>query len=64
MSVVLDVVCVCVLDVLIDGGVGVCVDVMLCGEQVVVFFVCYDGCVYGYLNCCVYVLMEFDWVEG
>lgn len=32
MSVVLDVVCVCVLDVLIDGGVGVCVDVMLCGE--------------------------------
>ena len=33
-------------------------------DEAVVFFVRYDGRVYGYLNRCAHVPMELDWVEG
>ncbi len=55
---------VCASDALADGGAGVRVDATLRDEDVVVFFVRYDGRAYGYLNRCAHVPMELDWNEG
>ncbi len=60
-----DAVRVCASDELVDGGAGVCVNAAdASGEEAVVFFVRYDGRPFGYLNRCVHVPMELDWVEG
>ncbi|MGS1028298.1 Rieske (2Fe-2S) protein [Burkholderia glumae] len=55
---------VCASDALVDGGLGVRQTARLRGEEVVVFFVRYNGCAYGYLNRCAHVPMELDWNEG
>ncbi|RKP52036.1 Rieske (2Fe-2S) protein [Trinickia fusca] len=55
---------VCASEALVDGGAGVRVDAAHCGHAAIVFFVRYDGNVYGYLNRCAHVPMELDWVEG
>ena len=55
---------VCAADELIDGGVGVRRSARYLDGDAVVFFVRYDGHVYGYLNRCAHVPMELDWVEG
>jgi nitrite reductase/ring-hydroxylating ferredoxin subunit len=49
---------------LVDGGAGVRRPGRLGGNDVVVFFVRYDGRAYGYLNRCAHVPMELDWAEG
>jgi nitrite reductase/ring-hydroxylating ferredoxin subunit len=61
---VLDPVRVCASEALVDGGAGVRVSARESGGEAVVFFVRYDGNVYGYLNRCAHVPMELDWVEG
>jgi nitrite reductase/ring-hydroxylating ferredoxin subunit len=61
---VLDPVRVCASEALVDGGAGVRVTARESGGEAVVFFVRYDGNVYGYLNRCAHVPMELDWVEG
>ena len=55
---------VCASEALVDGGAGVRVAARDAGQDAVVFFVRYDGAVYGYLNRCAHVPMELDWVEG
>jgi nitrite reductase/ring-hydroxylating ferredoxin subunit len=55
---------VCASDELVDGGMGVRVAASYLGGEAVVFFVRYDGLVYGYLNRCAHVPMELDWLEG
>lgn len=55
---------VCASDELVDGGAGVRHPARLGKDDVVVFFVRYDGRVYGYLNRCAHVPMELDWAEG
>jgi nitrite reductase/ring-hydroxylating ferredoxin subunit len=49
---------------LVDGGNGVRHAAKLGGEDVVVFFIRFDGAAYGYLNRCAHVPMELDWAEG
>jgi nitrite reductase/ring-hydroxylating ferredoxin subunit len=55
---------ICASDELVDGGTGVRYAARLGNEDVVVFFVRYDGRAYGYLNRCAHVPMELDWAEG
>ncbi|MFM0396363.1 Rieske (2Fe-2S) protein [Paraburkholderia phytofirmans] len=55
---------VCASDELVDGGAGVRHAAKLGGDDVVVFFVRYDGRAHGYLNRCAHVPMELDWAEG
>ncbi len=55
---------VCASEALADGGAGVRMAARESGGEAVVFFVRYDGNVYGYLNRCAHVPMELDWVEG
>ncbi|MDA0574664.1 Rieske (2Fe-2S) protein [Burkholderia gladioli] len=55
---------VCAAEALVDGGAGIRRAARLRGEDVVVFFVRYDGRAYGYLNRCAHVPMELDWNEG
>lgn len=55
---------VCAAGDLVDGGVGVRRAARYLDGDAVVFFVRYDGHVYGYLNRCAHVPMELDWVEG
>lgn len=55
---------VCAAGDLVDGGAGVRRDARYLDGDAVVFFVRYDGQVYGYLNRCAHVPMELDWVEG
>jgi nitrite reductase/ring-hydroxylating ferredoxin subunit len=55
---------VCAADELVDGGNGVRRAARYLDADAVVFFVRYDGRVYGYLNRCAHVPMELDWVEG
>lgn len=55
---------VCASDALIDGGPGVRIAARYADQDVVVFFVRYDGGVHGYLNRCAHVPMELDWMEG
>ncbi|MFM0277444.1 Rieske 2Fe-2S domain-containing protein [Paraburkholderia sediminicola] len=55
---------ICASEELVDGGAGVRRAATLGGGDVVVFFVRYDGHVYGYLNRCAHVPMELDWAEG
>ncbi|WP_345811192.1 Rieske 2Fe-2S domain-containing protein [Paraburkholderia sp. PREW-6R] len=55
---------VCASAELVDGGAGVRHAARLGGDDVVVFFVRYDGRAYGYLNRCAHVPMELDWAEG
>jgi nitrite reductase/ring-hydroxylating ferredoxin subunit len=49
---------------LVDGGAGVRRAAKVGAEEVVVFFVRYDGRAFGYLNRCAHVPMELDWAEG
>ncbi|EEA02389.1 Rieske (2Fe-2S) domain protein [Burkholderia sp. H160] len=63
-SVAAQVVRICAADELVDGGDGIRRDARLGGQDVVVFFVRYDGRAYGYLNRCAHVPMELDWQEG
>ncbi|MGN6083877.1 Rieske (2Fe-2S) protein [Trinickia sp.] len=55
---------VCAAGDLVDGGAGVRRHARYLDGDAVVFFVRYDGRVYGYLNRCAHVPMELDWVEG
>jgi nitrite reductase/ring-hydroxylating ferredoxin subunit len=55
---------VCASAELVDGGTGVRHAARLGNDDVVVFFVRYDGRAYGYLNRCAHVPMELDWAEG
>lgn len=55
---------VCAADELLDGRAGVRRAARLANDEVVVFFVRYDGRAYGYLNRCAHVPMELDWAEG
>lgn len=55
---------VCAAGDLVDGGAGVRRAARYADGDAVVFFVRYDGRVYGYLNRCAHVPMELDWVEG
>lgn len=55
---------VCAAGDLVDGGAGVRRAARYVDGDAVVFFVRYDGRVYGYLNRCAHVPMELDWVEG
>lgn len=55
---------VCASAELVDGGTGVRYAAKLGNDDVVVFFVRYDGRAYGYLNRCAHVPMELDWAEG
>ncbi|HEX7909725.1 MAG TPA: Rieske 2Fe-2S domain-containing protein [Paraburkholderia sp.] len=55
---------VCASAELVDGGTGVRQAAKLGNDDVVVFFVRYDGRAYGYLNRCAHVPMELDWAEG
>lgn len=55
---------ICASGELVDGGAGVRRAARLGGDDVVVFFVRYDGRAYGYLNRCAHVPMELDWAEG
>jgi nitrite reductase/ring-hydroxylating ferredoxin subunit len=55
---------VCAAQELVDGGAGVRRAARYFDGDAVVFFVRYDGRVYGYLNRCAHVPMELDWVEG
>ncbi|OAJ58050.1 Rieske (2Fe-2S) protein [Paraburkholderia ginsengiterrae] len=55
---------VCASAELVDGGTGVRYAAKLGKDDVVVFFVRYDGRAYGYLNRCAHVPMELDWAEG
>jgi len=55
---------VCRSEELVDGGSGVRRAARIGAEEVVVFFVRYDGRAYGYLNRCAHVPMELDWAEG
>ncbi|MCC8394989.1 Rieske 2Fe-2S domain-containing protein [Paraburkholderia sp. MMS20-SJTR3] len=55
---------ICAAHELRDGGDGIRRDARLGGDDVVVFFVRYDGHPYGYLNRCAHVPMELDWAEG
>lgn len=55
---------VCAADDLVDGGNGVRRPARYIDGDAVVFFVRYDGRVYGYLNRCAHVPMELDWAEG
>lgn len=55
---------VCAAADLVDGGAGVRRAARYLDGDAVVFFVRYDGIVYGYLNRCAHVPMELDWVEG
>jgi nitrite reductase/ring-hydroxylating ferredoxin subunit len=55
---------VCAAEDLIDGGHCVRRAARYLDGDAVVFFVRYDGRVYGYLNRCAHVPMELDWVEG
>jgi nitrite reductase/ring-hydroxylating ferredoxin subunit len=55
---------ICAAAELVDGGLGIRRDARMAGQDVVVFFIRYDGRVYGYLNRCAHVPMELDWAEG
>ncbi|CAH2774089.1 MAG: Similar to phosphoglycolate phosphatase, clustered with ribosomal large subunit pseudouridine synthase C [uncultured Paraburkholderia sp.] len=57
---------VCGSEELVDGGMGVRRAAKIGPDEVVVFFVRYDGRAYGYLNLnrCAHVPMELDWAEG
>lgn len=55
---------VCAAGDLVDGGNGVRRPARYIDGDAVVFFVRYDGRVYGYLNRCAHVPMELDWAEG
>jgi nitrite reductase/ring-hydroxylating ferredoxin subunit len=55
---------VCGSEELVDGGMGVRRAARIGPDEVVVFFVRYDGRAYGYLNRCAHVPMELDWAEG
>ncbi|WP_206952929.1 Rieske (2Fe-2S) protein [Trinickia acidisoli] len=55
---------VCAAEELVDGGMGVRRAARYLDGDAVVFFVRYDGRVYGYLNRCAHVPMELDWAEG
>ncbi|WP_025600385.1 Rieske (2Fe-2S) protein [Burkholderia sp. WSM2230] len=55
---------VCGSEELVDGGMGVRHAARIGAQEVVVFFVRYDGRAYGYLNRCAHVPMELDWAEG
>jgi nitrite reductase/ring-hydroxylating ferredoxin subunit len=55
---------ICAADELVDGGDGIRRDARLGAQDVVVFFVRYDGRAHGYLNRCAHVPMELDWQEG
>lgn len=55
---------VCAAADLVDGGAGVRRAARYLDSDAVVFFIRYDGGVYGYLNRCAHVPMELDWVEG
>ncbi|PMS19435.1 Rieske (2Fe-2S) protein [Trinickia dabaoshanensis] len=55
---------VCAAADLVDGGAGVRRAARYLDGDAVVFFIRYDGGVYGYLNRCAHVPMELDWVEG
>jgi nitrite reductase/ring-hydroxylating ferredoxin subunit len=55
---------ICASHELIDGGAGVRCAARDSGGDTVVFFVRFEGAVYGYLNRCAHVPMELDWVEG
>jgi len=61
---VLEPVLVCASEALRDGGTGIRIAARDPGGDAVVFFVRYDGQVYGYLNRCAHVPMELDWAEG
>lgn len=55
---------ICGSEALVDGGAGVRVAARHGDGDAVVFFVRYEGRVYGYLNRCAHVPMELDWAEG
>ena len=55
---------ICAAEELVDGGAGVRCAARFGNDDVVVFFVRYDGRAYGYLNRCAHVPMELDWAEG
>ncbi|WP_027804070.1 Rieske (2Fe-2S) protein [Paraburkholderia dilworthii] len=55
---------VCASEELVDGSMGVRRAARIGADEVVVFFVRYDGRAYGYLNRCAHVPMELDWAEG
>jgi len=55
---------ICAAGELADGGTGIRRDARIGGQDVVVFFIRYDGRAYGYLNRCAHVPMELDWSEG
>jgi nitrite reductase/ring-hydroxylating ferredoxin subunit len=55
---------VCASGELVDGGTGVRRAARIGADEVVVFFVRYEGRVHGYLNRCAHVPMELDWAEG
>ncbi|WP_233831460.1 Rieske (2Fe-2S) protein [Paraburkholderia sp. ZP32-5] len=59
-----DAVRICAAGELADGGIGIRRDARIGEQDVVVFFIRYDGRVYGYLNRCAHVPMELDWSEG
>lgn len=55
---------VCASGELVDGGMGVRRAARIGADEVVVFFVRYEGRAHGYLNRCAHVPMELDWAEG
>jgi len=55
---------VCASGELVDGGLGVRRAARIGADEVVVFFVRYEGRAHGYLNRCAHVPMELDWAEG
>jgi nitrite reductase/ring-hydroxylating ferredoxin subunit len=59
-----DAVYICDSAVLLDGGKGVRANARYLGREATIFFVRFDGKVYGYLNQCAHVPMELDWNEG